>query len=83
MTELKPKWGCDADLPREEEYTEYRLTWTYPYLENQGRCIYSYGRSENDAIGNAQRNDGFNWAGKRLGWHKRTVRIERGEWESA
>lgn len=64
-----------------EVYTEYRLTWTYPYLKNQGEVCYAYGKSPSEARSNAMNDEGFYWAGEVVAWHKREVEIARDPWE--
>jgi hypothetical protein len=77
----KPAWGMSGnDLPH-EEFTEFRLTWTYPYLKNRDEHYYAFGRTVDSTRAQAMRDEAYMWAGEELAWHKRHVRIERGEWE--
>lgn len=63
-----------------QNYEEYRLTWTYPYLEQQGKHEVSTGRTRGQARANAGKNEGFYWAGKELKWERRWVSVTTTDW---
>lgn len=64
-----------------ETYNEYRLEWTYPYLSDQGKTEFSIGRSLDEARGNANKDEGYYWAGVDVGWSVRRVTVMTTNWE--
>lgn len=64
------------------EGEQWRLEWTYPYLENRGETRFTTGPSKGDIIGRLNAaEDGYYWAGKNIAWHKRAFVTEYTDWE--
>jgi len=62
-----------------EEFWEYQIEWTYPYLENQGRTnLGPIARTLKEAY--PEGDDGWDYAGKLIAVRKRWVRRYVSDW---
>lgn len=69
--------GKMSDLP--EFRDEFRMVWTYPYLEGRGEVAYGKPAETKELAIGKTNDEAWSWAGKLVGFQKRKVAV--GEWQ--